>query len=66
MINGPVSLQTLARFHLRCCCFTVSCLGLLSVEHGGRCLCEKDGQSQSEGERKNSCETATLIGKFTL
>lgn len=41
MINRPLNLQTLAHFHLRCCCCAVSCLGLLSAENRGRCLCEK-------------------------
>lgn len=52
MIYGPLILQTLAHFHLRCCYFTVSCLGSLSAEHGGYNLCEWDGQSQAEGKQK--------------
>lgn len=59
-------LWTLAHFNLPCCCFTVSCLGLLLIELVECVACVNEMTKHNQGQGEHNCETATFIRKFTL
>lgn len=66
MINGPLTVQTLAHFHLRCCCLAFSFLGFaLCKTAEGVERVNKMAKPRSEGQAEKDCESGAFIRKFT-